>query len=197
MKKILIILLAFSFAQIGAQELKEISFIAPFQEDLAAVKKNNKWGFMDKEGKLVVGFRSDLYTSGKKQPYPVFSSGLCQITKDKNGIPHYGYINPKGETVIEPEFVDASTFNNNTAIVLKVAKEVLGENELLGKKVVSYAYNEVLINHKGETVKHLRGPFNLLYDKGKTKDFPKIKSHFLNENLVAVPGEKNSWSVVS
>ena len=43
-----------------AQELTGIDEIAPFSEGLAAIRKGNEWGFINKEGQLVIEFRDDL-----------------------------------------------------------------------------------------------------------------------------------------
>ena len=42
------------------QELTGIDEIAPFSEGLAAIRKGNEWGFINKEGQLVIEFRDDL-----------------------------------------------------------------------------------------------------------------------------------------
>ncbi len=196
MKNVIVILFAIICTSTSAQELKDLSFVSPFHEDLAAVQKEGQWGFINKSGELVIDFRSDVFVPSDKKAYPMFSNGLCLITKEIKGIEHLGYMDTSGKTVIKPELINAAPFHHNNAIVLKVAKEVLGENELLGKKVVSYAYNEVVIDASGETVKHLRGPVNLLYDKAKLSKAPEIKSHFISELLIAVPSEDESWMLI-
>ena len=61
-----------------AQILNDVDKIYPFQEDLAAVQKNNQWGFINKQGELVIDYRSDLVVSnnlnnpGNLSSYPIF-----------------------------------------------------------------------------------------------------------------------------
>ncbi len=65
-----------------------------FSEGLAAVKKDGKWGFIDKTGKVVIGFQyEDVDTFG-------FSKGLAGV--EKNGM--WGFIDKTGSFVIEPQY---------------------------------------------------------------------------------------------
>lgn len=194
----------FSMA-VNAQDLKDIDYVAPFQEGLAAVKKGEQWAFINMKGELVIDYRDDILIPSKGQmpldskveanKYPFFNDGRCLIQKTKNGIVHFGYINSQGKTVIEPVFINATHFNKGRAIVLKVTKQLLGKNELLDKDVVSYSYNEIVIDYMGEFKTHLRGPKNLLYDKEYLKSPPKIQSRFISPNLIRVKTGKNTWQI--
>jgi len=179
-----------------AQKLTDLDFVSPFHEGMAAVKKGEKWGFIDAKGTKVIDFRDDIVVA-KDKGYPIFSDGRCLIKKKKNEIDHYGYINTEGVIVIPPDFLNATPFNNEHAIVIKVYKETLGRNELLDKNVITYNYNEEIIGPNGEGVSHLRGPFNLLYTKEKLRKPLKIKSKLLSDDLVAVPQENGQWEVKS
>ncbi|MFT7252255.1 MAG: hypothetical protein ACI9FW_002015, partial [Flavobacterium sp.] len=39
---------------------ENIDYISPFYDGVAAVKKGNNWGFMDKKGTIIINFRNDL-----------------------------------------------------------------------------------------------------------------------------------------
>lgn len=207
MKKALIILVGSIVISmsLSAQSLKGLDYISPFHQDVAAIQKGDQWGFINTEGDVVVELRRDLLvgqmcemeccTNDSTLDYPFFKDGRALIKKDINGITHYGYIDPTGTTVIDPEFVNAAPFHYGLAVVLKVFKEVLGENNLLGKSMVKYSYNEIVIDPNGATKAHLRGPFNLLYDKEKMKSPPKIQSRVLNPQLVAIKTQDNIWEV--
>ena len=196
--------LIFSTA-VMAQELKDLEYVSPFHEEMAAVKKGGMWAFIDMDGKIVIDYRDDLVLANESlmacsaidasMDYPFFQNDRVLIREMKEGIAYYGYINSKGETVIEPNFINATHFHNNRAIVLKVFKETIGRNEILGKNVVSYSYNEEIINSDGKTVTFLRGPINLIYDKKKLKTPPKIQSRFLAPNLVSTKSENNTWKI--
>ena len=112
-----------------------------FSENLAAVKKDGKWGYIDCDGNVIV---KPMYSSANS-----FSEGLAAVQNDgkwgyidKTGklvIPftlestyafseglavyskgnYYGYINTAGETVIEAIYSEASSFQDGIACVKK------------------------------------------------------------------------------
>ena len=194
----------FSMA-VTAQEIKDIDYVAPFHEGLAAVNKGEQWAFINLKGEIVIDYRDDILIPSQWQmpidskdeanKYPFFNNGRCLIQKIKDGIVHFGYIDSEGVMVIEPVFVNATYFNEGRAIVLKVSKQLLGKNELLDKDVVSYSYNEVIIDNMGKFKTFLRGPVNLLYDKEYLKSPPKIQSRFISSNLIAVKTKNNTWQI--
>ena len=196
--------LVFSMA-VTAQEIKDIDYVAPFHEGLAAVNKGEQWAFINLKGEIVIDYRDDILIPSQWQmpidskdeanKYPFFNNGRCLIHKIKDGIVHFGYIDSEGVMVIEPVFVNATYFNEGRAIVLKVSKQLLGKNELLDKDVVSYSYNEVIIDNMGKFKTFLRGPVNLLYDKEYLKSPPKIQSRFISSNLIAVKTKNNTWQI--
>ena len=100
-----------------------------------------------------------------------------------------------GQIAIETNFINATHFTNGKAIVLKKYKEMLGKNDVLGKDMISYSYNEVIIDPNGLVIMHLVGPLNLLYSKDKLKTPPSLQSRILNNNLIAIKAENNTWEL--
>ncbi len=112
-----------------------------FSENMAAVKKDGKWGYIDSDGVVIVEPTYDSANSfseglaavqrgGKwgyidktgKQVIPftldstyAFSEGLAVYSKGN----YYGYINTAGETVIEAIYSEASSFKDGVACVKK------------------------------------------------------------------------------
>lgn len=84
-------------------ELKDASFASNFSEGLAAVEIDDKYGFTDKNGKMVIAPQFERASS--------FSGGLAQISK-KNELQQdvYGFIDKDGKMAIEPQFMNASSF---------------------------------------------------------------------------------------
>lgn len=66
-----------------------------FSEGLMAVCKNEKWGFINEEGKTKIPFEYD----SRFLPFH-FTNGLLYVMKDKKT----GVINTKGEVVIPFEY---------------------------------------------------------------------------------------------
>ena len=188
-----------------AQVLEKLEYVSPFHEGLAAVKKDGQWAFIDVEGRVIIDYRDNIVVATENQMaccsmdkstgYPFFENDRSIIKEVKDGIVLYGYMNSKGETVIKPNFINATHFHKDRAIVLKVSKEILGRNEILGKDVVSHSYNEIIIDSEGETITHLLGPINIAYVKEKMKVPPKIQSRFLGPNLVSTKSEDNTWKI--
>ncbi len=196
MKKFVIALLLIPYLGI-AQTLENLDYISPFNDGVAAIKKGNEWGFIDQEGKLIIDFRNDLVvTKTDNANYPIFEDDRCLIAHHKGGVLYYGYINKEGGTVIAPQFLNATNFNNKKAIALKVHKETIGYNDIFKKDVVSYHYFEVVIDKTGTTMDHLTqlalhvSPQNI-----KNSGSPTITSKFISANLVAVKGNNSKWQI--
>ena len=81
-----------------------------FVEGLAAVKKDGKWGFINRDGKFVIEPRSDWGTSDYTEN---LSEGLLKIIQDHK----YGYIDIEGKIVIKPQFDYALNFSEGLAAV--------------------------------------------------------------------------------
>jgi hypothetical protein len=87
--------------------LESFSF---FQEGLARVAKNGKFGFIDKTGEIIIDF---VY-----EDVGHFSQGLAYYMNSED---RYGYIDKKGEIVISPKYDYAEEFNlNKQAIVADI-----------------------------------------------------------------------------
>ena len=76
-----------------------------FSEGLAGVKVENKWGFIDTKGKMVIPPQFD--EAGK------FSEGLAAVFSECR----WGYIDKTGAFVIKPQFKFASEFSEGLAAV--------------------------------------------------------------------------------
>lgn len=196
MKKTLFILLLIPIVAL-TQTKEELDFVAPMHEGVAAIKKGNTWGFIDAKGEIVIDFREDLVVSKTDfGNYPIFMNNRCLISVKKEGISYLGYIDKTGKTVIEPEFLNAQSFSNNQALVLKVIKEELGKNEILGKTVIFHRYCEVIIDENGNVKTYLNPKgINVVLDKKSLKKLPKITSKKISENLYAVLNENKKWTI--
>ena len=135
-------------------------------------------------------------TDGLK--YPIFKNNRCLISKIKDGISYFGYIDKTGNTVIEPKFLNAINFNNNKAIALGILKEELGSNDILGKNVVSYRYFEVIIDTDGNVDTYLNPKgINVVLDKDYLKTPPEITSKQISNNLFVVRTKNSKWMIKS
>lgn len=187
--------LLFLSLTLTSQNLKGLSNVSPFHEGLAAVKKDNSWGFIDSTGTLVVDFHKDFVAKEKKYPY--YQNGRCLISSEVNGITYFGYRDLKGNIVISPKFANATSYSDGMAIVLMISKELLGKNNLLAKNVVSYSYDEVLIDEDANALMYLEGPIHLPLSKENLRKPPKINSYLLSDKLVVIRDKNNKWEIKS
>lgn len=190
---ILFLMSAFAFAQ----TIENINYISSYNDGLAAIKKDNQWAFINTKGDIVITFRSDLVaTNHDDGEYPIFKSERCLISKEKDGISYFGYIDIFGKTVIEPQYLNALNFVDNEAIVLVLIKEELGGNDVLGKNIVNYKYYDAVIDNNGHVIQYLTPKgFNVNLDKKYLRTPPKITSKRISDNLYAVLDENKKWTI--
>ena len=199
MKKAVIIFLAVLLIPIFviSQTIDNLDYISSFNDGVSAIKKDNQWAFINKEGDIVVKFRDDLVTTKSDDGnYPIFKNGRCLIVNNKDGISYFGYINNSGQTVIEPQFLNALNFDNNLAMVLKLNKEIIGRNTALDKNVVYYRYFEVTIDTNGNVMDYLtQEGINIVLDKKFMPSPPEFSTRLISDNLLAVKNKKRKWTI--
>lgn len=205
MKKLaILVLISFVFLMNGyGQVLSDLDMVSPFHDGLASVKKDGKWGFIDESGDLVVDFRDDilpspassgLAASSELMEYPVFYEDRCLIHNVVDGIEYFGFIDRSGKVAVEPKYVNATNFKNGFAMVTQYTRQVIGKNELLGKDVVVYHIEELVIDKSGKVAISLMNPRNYVPKKIKG-DPPEMEASFLGDRMVAVKGEDGKWSI--
>lgn len=203
MKKFIIIIICLQFSFVGfAQLLNGIDEISQFHDGIAAVKKGNQWSFINENGETIIPYRQnfvltkvmneDLNTPGY---YPVFMDGRCLIKKLINDIYYYGYIDTRGNEIIEPQYLNATNFKNGFAIVIAPSKDVIGYNEVLKKEVISSNIEEFVIDKTGKKVRYLENPIDYHLTKRKSKNPPVFRSKFVAPRRVAVQKKDKKWDI--
>ncbi|WP_338733429.1 WG repeat-containing protein [Mangrovimonas cancribranchiae] len=194
---ILLLIIMLSTASTFSQSIEDIDYISPAHENMIAIKKNNQWAFINTEGDLVINFRTDLVSTNTEDGnYPMFNSKRCLIKTTKNGITYFGYIDKLGNTIIEPQFLNATTFKDGKAIVLKLQKEIVGRNDILEKNVVYHKYFEVVITPDGKNILYINPDgTNVSVDKDFLRTPPEINSKRISNTLYAIKGKNNKWTL--
>lgn len=200
MKKAVILLLVIAISPFFgyAQSIENVDYISPYHNGLAAIKKDGQWAFINNTGDVVVNYRTDLVlTKSNDGSYPVFNDDRCLIEEKKNGISYFGYIDATGKTIIEPQFLNASNFNNGNALALELIREDVAKNIALDKNIVYYKYFEVIINSNGEVMHYLNpSGVNVVLDRDFLKKPPKITSKRISDNLYAVRNKNKKWTIL-
>ncbi len=190
--------------QINKPLISGIDEVSPFHEGLAAVRKGNQWAFIDQNGILVIPFRDDVLANSAQSNtsgvsgigYPKFKEGLCIILKLTNeGIPLYGFMNSKGETVIEPQFINILPFEDKYTVGIFTRKSLRGKNEFQ-LEIYDYTFTEVIVNKAGEMVWPIQERQNIVMSK-KIFKLPELHAKLLSNDLLAVKGKDNYWKVIS
>lgn len=199
MKKLIILLVVFmvSLLTVISQDIKNLDYISPFYDGLAAIEKNGEWAFIDTSGDIVIDYRKDLVLSNfGEESYPIFNSNRCLIVKEEKGISYFGFIDKAGNTIIEPQFLNATSFNNGMAIVLQLHESVIGENDILDKRIIEYSYTKNVINVKGEAIMYLsERPTHVTLSKDYIRVPPKIDAKFISDKLIAIKHDDNKWII--
>lgn len=94
-------------------------YAGDFSEGLAKVALNNKLGFINKNGEIVINKEilkpeGELITSPQFESITDFQEGLA-VVKVRG---KYGFINTNGNFVIKPQFLYASVFVNGKALIM-------------------------------------------------------------------------------
>ncbi len=138
-----------------AKVAADADWLYDFSEGLAAFKKGDKIGVVNKNGDIVL--QSTVYDgrmsiAGKGQEFYnplLFIEGLALVRKggyyDENGNIDkpwkYGYIDKNGKEIIPCTFDDARSFSEGYAVVYKDGKG--GVIDKSGKQVVPYKYDMI------------------------------------------------------
>ena len=100
-----------------------------FNNGYAPVAKNFKWGFVDKEGNLIIDYK---YTEAL-----YFEEDLAPVRiEDK-----WGFINTKGETIIDFKYDMASMFDPETKLACVQKDNLFGMIDTKGNVVIEFKYD--------------------------------------------------------
>jgi hypothetical protein len=103
--------------------------IRSFSSGIAAVYKDNGWGFINSNFKEVV--RAQYSAIG------IFSEGLCAVALGNDTLRRWGYVNTKGHEVTAIGYLQASKFSDHVAAVC-IEVEEKEMKKIIKKKVYGY-----------------------------------------------------------
>ena len=156
---------------------------------------------MDESGTVVIDFRSDIYWNKAEKgnedgvsaiAYPKFSNGRCLVVKLVDEIPVYGFIDTKGDLVIEHQFLNVRPFEDGFTTGIVYETVLRGQNEFK-LNIYEYKFHEVLMNVDGKVVDFMNRRYNIQMKKPRYR-VPKIESKMLNSQLVAFKKGEN-WQL--
>lgn len=200
---LLVVFLCFLPITLVAQTLEGIDEIAPFSEGLAAVRQGEQWGFINEEGTLVINFRNDVYWNNNADTsksditgvgLPMFQEGRCLISKKvEDGVPLYGFMDTKGNTIIEPQFLNLYPFKNGYTTGVLFDKTLKGENEFK-LKIYDFKFFDVLLDTSGKIEEYFERRQNI-HMTTRRYQIPSIGVKLLTDGLVAVHIQDQAWEI--
>ena len=134
-----------------------------FSDGYAIIRRNDKYGYINKSGKVVIKPSSKWYQVES------FSEGLASYwvgpTTFENA---YGYINKKGKIVIKPSYGQAFQFSEGLACVQDGKTYKYGFINKKGKKVIKCTYDYALSFKNGLACVMKKGKSYMIDKRGKT-----------------------------
>lgn len=114
MNKLRLIIFSIALLSLSSLAQKQIFFeqVGLFNEGLAPVLLDNKWGFIDTEGNVVIEPKFVAFLTNFSE-LPYFSEGLTPIVDPETE--RVGFIDKKGNIVIKPKFYSAKNFSEDVA----------------------------------------------------------------------------------
>ncbi len=109
-----------------------IFFTACKTQQLAVIKLNDKFGCIDRKGKIVIQPTWDWILQGDKNK---------QILVERDSL--FGFIDSKGQIIIKPQYQDADLFDDGLAAVGNGKK--YGFINLKGDTVIPFLYDETFM----------------------------------------------------
>lgn len=113
-----------------AKVVNRYDYMGKFHEGVAVVRKNDKYGIIDKYGREIVACNLNYYIVGD------FHEGLAWAKHNDK----YGYIDKSGREIIRCQYTYADDFENGYA---KVTKERNGLINKSGKEVIPCDYDGI------------------------------------------------------
>ncbi|MFH2095025.1 MAG: WG repeat-containing protein, partial [Bacteroidota bacterium] len=179
-----------------------------FYNDLALVKKNGLWGFINREGKPVIDYQFELasqfgHTGCSKvrkngkwgfilhdgtylaeaiyEDAGDFSLGLANVKL--NGL--WGYLDTKGKTIIEHIYQEATAFSNEGALVKKEGK--YGFIDMNGREIIPFIYDDATRFSQNLAAVKKDGKWGYIDEKGNTViDFIFYRAGSFMESGIAI-----------
>jgi len=150
---------------------------------LSADKVNEKWGFVDKLGKISVNPQFSNVDN--------FSEGKCAVSNDDG---KWGYIDKSGNLIIPYQFNSAQSFHAGKAIVRLSAK--VGVITLDGKYYINPQFQNMIYDNDLYLINQ-DGKFGWSDKDGKIIINPQFNNAFpFNGNTLAPVQSGNNWGYI-
>ena len=110
-----------------------------YPEALYPIRIKEKWGYMNRNAEIVI--------SPQWEDADDFYEGLAKVAATREGQSVYGFIDSRGQWVVEPMYEKAGRFSAGFAIVCK--NDRYGYVDTKGKEIISCQFEDVGSFHNG------------------------------------------------
>lgn len=149
--------------------------VRKFSEEMAAVKIDNKWGFINNRGEEVIKVEYDAVSD--------FEEGFARVKLNGN----WGYINKKGEVVIPIKYSSALPIREGLAGVRDFPVKAGGYLDTSGNEVIPFKYDSYSIFSGGLAHVSLSGKHGFINRFGETIiPFKYDNAWYFSENMAPV-----------
>jgi len=120
----------------------EYDDVRNFSEELCAVKRGGKWGYIDRNNKQKINFLFD-YAWDFSEGIPLGQNSLARVKQKIKT----GFINQKGEQIVPATYDEATDFKNGISIATSGGKK--GVLDLSGNLIIPCEMDEIEIAGRG------------------------------------------------
>jgi len=141
--------------------------VGNFNSGIAAVKINNLWGFIDKEGKQIIQPKYKELNSSFIEDLACVGT-TCRSEKYGGEIICYGYIDRNGRELIKPQYFDAEAFSDGLALVKKEHDSEYGYINKAGTLFIPFQFTSAKSFSEGlAAVKTAKSNYGFIDKSGK------------------------------
>lgn len=153
------------------------------EDDYIAVKKDDKFGFVDKQYRLRITNRYEDVGHYNERGIPVKLLGK------------WGIINVQEEITVQPIYDSIFSFINGVSIV--TAQNLKGLINFNGKELVAPQYDEITLLESGEYLVRLDGKYGLVGNDGKQLVNPKYDELMKLENDKVIVKKRGQYGTLT
>ena len=154
-----------------------------WSEDLIAVRKNGKWGYINRDGDVVIDFQfEDAY---------LFSNGLAAVSLN---LPLYGLIDREGNWVAEPVY--ERFFFPFSSLIGTQKNGRIGFLDTEGNVAIDFKFAGTEIPEIGVSpaIEHWRGHRAVFFEERAIVPVSNTRNVIINESGYIIPTEQNPVS---
>lgn len=158
----------------------------PFKEGVACVRKNGKYGYIDKTGEITIGIQYDDANN--------FYNGIASVKKDGK----WGYIDKTGKLIIDYKYDEVGDFSEEGLAPVKNESSKWGYIDKSGKTIIDFQYMEADKFYDGiAQIKKDYQEYIYIDINGKAINDSTYKEGLIcSDGLIGVSNDEKHWGYI-